>query len=361
MDFSPTLVLFCLVIAIVSVAGGLVPSFLRLTHRRMQLALSLVAGVMLGVGLMHMLGHAAEMALHAPAGSSPPNIHDIMLAAVGGFLAMFLLERFFCFHHHETPDEQGHTCGHDHGADEGVACSEDAPASTHRLHWVGALIGLTVHTLLSGLALGAAYGAGVSSLDQAAGDGEVHGATWLGIPGFAVFLGIVLHKPFDSFTIVALMRHSGRTGLAVHLVNLAFALVIPLGVGLYFAGADLAADSVTFTSLALAFSAGTFLCVAASDVLPELQFHRHDRVGMTAMLVLGLLIAWGSGIFEAAGHDHDHHGHGHGHAGHDHSGHDHSGHDHSGHDHSGHDHSGHDHGPPAGPMTGPPAPEGPGP
>ena len=43
---------------------------------------------------------------------------------------------------------------------------------------------------------------------------------------------------------------------------------------------------------------------------------------MTGMLVLGLAIAWGSGVFEAAGHDHDHgawHGHDHDHGhGHDH-------------------------------------------
>ena len=335
MNATPTLLVYCLVILVVSVAGGLVPSVLRLTHRRMQLALSLVSGVMLGVGLLHMLGHAAEMALHAPPGSDPPSIHTVMLAAVGGFLAMFLLERFFCFHHHETPDEHGHTCGHDHGPEDDVDCGEGAPESSHRLHWIGALIGLTVHTLLAGLALGAAVGAGV---DLARGEGVSDAATMMGIPGFAVFLGIVLHKPFDSFTIVALMRHSGRKGWSVHVVNLAFALVIPVGVGLYFAGTNLAADSISFTTLALAFSAGTFLCVAASDVLPELQFHKHDRVSMTAMLILGLAIAWGSGVFEAAGHDHGAHGHGgHGHGDHGHGDHGHGDHGHG--DHEGHDHS----------------------
>lgn len=343
-----TLILFvyCVVILMVSIAGGLVPSVIRLTHRRMQLALSLVSGVMLGVGLLHMLGHAVEMALHAPADSNPPSIHAVMLAAVGGFLVMFLLERFFCFHHHETPDEHGHTCGHDHGPVPEVDCEEEAPESTLRLHWIGALVGLTVHTLLAGIALGAAVAAGLASFARLSDGGEVDAATWFGIPGFAVFLGIVLHKPFDSFTIVALMRHSGREGAAVHVVNTAFALVIPLGVALFFGGADLASDSTAFTAFALAFSAGTFLCVAASDVLPELQFHRHDRLPMTAMLVLGLMIAWGSGVFEAAGHDHGAHGGlGHGHPSHDH-GH-HAGHDHSGHDHT--NHPGHDHG-----VEGPP-------
>ena len=67
--------------------------------------------------------------------------------------------------------------------------------------------------------------------------------------------------------------------------------MIPLGVLLFQLGADLAADAQVFTIYALAFSAGTFICIAASDVLPELQFHKHDRVAMTVMLVLGLLIS----------------------------------------------------------------------
>ena len=46
----------------------------------------------------------------------------------------------------------------------------------------------------------------------------------------------LLHKPFDAFTIVALMQRSGRPRLAVHLANLVFALVIPVGVLLFFMG-----------------------------------------------------------------------------------------------------------------------------
>ncbi len=335
MSLLPTLAIYCSVILIVSVAGGLVPSLISLTHRRMQLALSLVSGVMLGVGLLHMLGHAAEAVVHAEPGTDPPTMHAVMLAAVLGFLAMFLLERFFCFHHHETPDAQGHTCGHDHQKSVEVApCVDDAPPSTHRLHWVGAIVGLTVHTLLAGMALGAAVAAGLAGVEG----GDPIEAAAAGLPGFTVFLGIVLHKPFDSFTIVALMRDGGHGGRVVHLVNLAFAVVIPIGVLLFLAGRGLAAEGSSFTTLALAFSAGTFICVAASDVLPELQFHRHDRVAMTAMLILGLVVAWGSGIFEAHAHDHAHdHG-----TAHDH------GHDHG--DAHGHDH---DHGPSEAAATGP--------
>jgi zinc and cadmium transporter len=54
---------------------------------------------------------------------------------------------------------------------------------------------------------------------------------------------------------------------------------------------------------ALAFSAGTFLCISLSDLLPELQLHRHDRVKLSIALLLGLAVAWGSHRLEAAADD----------------------------------------------------------
>jgi zinc and cadmium transporter len=40
----------------------------------------------------------------------------------------------------------------------------------------------------------------------------------------------------------------------------------------------------------LAFSAGTFLCIALSDLLPELQFHEHDRWKLSVALLAGLAL-----------------------------------------------------------------------
>ena len=297
-----TLVIYCVLILIASILGGMIPAMVRLTHRRLQFGLAMVAGGMLGVGLLHMLGHAAEMALEEGA-----SIHGIMLAALLGFLLMFLLERFFCFHHHETEDEEGHTCGHTHAA--GETCEEDAPAHSHAFGWVGAFLGLSVHTLIAGFALGAAVYAAVPVEPQ---EGPPQEAA--GLLGIAVFLGIILHKPFDSFTVVALMRREKMPAFWMHLVNALFALIVPLGVVIFLYSADFFESAGHYTALALAFSAGTFICIAASDLLPELQFHDHDRFGLTLAFIVGLAIAWGSGIFEAG---HHHHGHGHGH-GHDH-------------------------------------------
>ena len=60
--------------------------------------------------------------------------------------------------------------------------------------------------------------------------------------------------------------------------------------------------------VALAMAAGAFLCIAAADLLPEVQFHSHDRVLLTASLALGLTIAWGITVLERSSHAHARHG-----------------------------------------------------
>jgi zinc and cadmium transporter len=132
--------------------------------------------------------------------------------------------------------------------------------------------------------------------------------------GLGTFLVIFLHKPFDALAIGTLMAAGGRSRASRHLVNAAFALVIPLGVLLFHLGANQYAEAGhLFLGGALAFAAGTFVCIAASDLLPELQFHSHDRFKLTLALAAGLLFAVVIGRFETAGHDHHEHDHDHDH------------------------------------------------
>jgi zinc and cadmium transporter len=58
---------------------------------------------------------------------------------------------------------------------------------------------------------------------------------------------------------------------------------------------------------ALAFSAGVFLCISLSDLLPEVQFHSHDRLWLSLCLLCGVTIAWAIGFLEQ-GHMHGHMG-----------------------------------------------------
>ncbi len=74
-------------------------------------------------------------------------------------------------------------------------------------------------------------------------------------------------------------------------MNLGFSLILPAGAAAFVLGQGWFSPDggpSTFTSAALAFSAGTFLCIALSDLLPELQFHSHDRIPLSLALLGGV-------------------------------------------------------------------------
>ena len=85
------LLVYCLFVALASIAGGWLPSLVRLTHRRMQLMISVVAGLMLGVAMFHLLPHAV---VHLE------SIDEAVGWSMGGLLSMFFLIRCFHFHSH---------------------------------------------------------------------------------------------------------------------------------------------------------------------------------------------------------------------------------------------------------------------
>jgi len=251
-----TLGVYCILVVLASLLGGALPSRLRLTHTRLQVTVSFVAGLMLGVALLHMIPHAAE---HL-------SLDATVRWAVGGLLLMFFLIRAFHFHEHEAG------MGHGEG--------EEAPLSRGHPHpWIGVAVGLSIHSAVDGVALAS------STLAE-------HGP----LPGLGTFLAVLLHKPLDALAIAALMV--GRPAPTRRLVNLAFAFVCPLGAALFVMGAG--SDAVS--SAALAFAAGAFLCISLGDLLPELQFHRHDRLKLSAALLLGVAIAYAVTFLEHGRH-----------------------------------------------------------
>ena len=315
---TTAIVLFCACIVAASAAGGMVPLLVRLDHRRMQFGLSFVSGVMLGVAVFHMVPHALMARMESiPEGSDPHGAFDpLMLAIAVGFLAMFFLQRFAHFHQHEAPEPACDDPMHGHAGHEHHHHAHEAPVG--RLTWAGAAVGMGLHSLLEGVALAASIEAGAAMGDSGA------------IAGIGTFLVILLHKPFDAMTIATLFSAGGGSRGRAFLVSALFALLVPVGAALFLAGVTASGDAASLVPLALAFSAGTFLCIAAADILPEVQFHRHDRVALSVALLLGLGMALAIGRLEAATHG----GHTeHGEAGHDHAGHDHAGHDHAGHSH----------------------------
>lgn len=277
------LLIYCTVIPAVSLVGGWIPLLVRLTHRRMQVALSFVSGVMLGVALMHLLPHAIFEGQHA-AGAIEHGLPTVLGWLIGGVLTMFFIERFFSFHQHDAPhDETSHDEPHD---------ISHAHSHAHKLSWGGAAVGLALHGGIEGLALAAAVAA------------ETVPGRNVAMVGISTFLVIFLHKPFDSLTVGTLMAAGGYSARARHLVNVALALTVPAGAALFYLGFGNSPGGSLSLAAALAFSAGTFLCIAMSDLLPELHFHQHDRILLSIALLLGLAVAWLASALEHRSHEH---------------------------------------------------------
>ena len=301
MQTASLLLVYCIFIVLASLAGGALPGLVRLTHRRMQLVMSFVGGLMLGVALLHLLPHAL-----AELGERHHAADFVAGWTLVGLLVMFLLIRVFHIHAHEHGDTSDATDVHRHDHDHEGPCDHhhhhaddhDQGSHAHAFSWVGLAFGMSLHTLIDGLALGAAVAA------------ESHGESGWMPAGLGMFLAVALHKPLDALSITSLMAAGGWSKAHIRLANCGFALMCPLGAIAFVLGLQqsLIGEQQMVLGCSLAFSAGVFLCISLADLLPEVAFHTHDRLRLTLALALGVALAWGIGILE---HEHSHGPHGH--------------------------------------------------
>ncbi len=275
MESNPPLLLIGYAVGVFAAAiiGGKLSELARMTHTRMQIVMSFVAGFILGMAVFHLLPHSLERI----------EGHEGIVAAAGwmvlGMVVMVILLRVFQFHQHDLSAEavdlyDGHGDGHrhDHGHP-GISSSS----------LLGIALGLSLHTVTEGVALGASV-----TIDEGL------------LPGLAVFIAIMLHKPLDAYSIIGIMQAAGYDRRARNLANVAFALLCPLVAAASFWGVGMMGlpDEVTVIGYTLAFAAGAFLCISLSDLLPEIQFHSHDRGKLLLAFLVGIGLAYGLSFVE---------------------------------------------------------------
>jgi len=297
MTVSGWLIAYCVAILLISLFGGYLPFLGKVTHGKLQFYLSGAAGFMLGAAFFHVMPDAMKM-------SEPYFGWWMSLAVVG----LFCIERFIAPHSHEINGQTNHNHEHNHDHNHGESCeatgepghtSNSGTAGEHRAAapavagWA-AVFGLTLHTFMNGLGL--------------AGNVQEEFSK-VALPGIAIFIAIFFHKPADALAISTVLSRKGVSRQKIFLVQLGFALMVPIGVVAFCLWGSFLEEETRkqLIGAALAFSAGTFIFVALSDLLPEVQFHRHDRVPLFLSLVGGVafmgLIALLEGHDE---HDHDH-------------------------------------------------------
>jgi zinc and cadmium transporter len=253
---AASLTIYALAILGGALAGGALP--LIGGRRRSDGMLSFSAGVMLGAAFFHMLPEATEAA----------GLRAIPWVLVG-FLFLYLLERYVLVHVCAEPGLAGWVHGHDHAEVDGHA-GAGTGCEVHTLG-LAAFVGLSLHTLVDGFALGAA-----------SGEERL---------GLLVFIAILAHKIPSSFSLSAILRAEGYSRRRALAMNALFALMVPLGALLYVAAREVV-HTESFTAFALAASAGTFLHLALSDILPDLHRRADSRLRLSGLLLVGVATMW---------------------------------------------------------------------
>lgn len=195
-----------------SIAAGIAPLYWKWSTRSFALFVSFGAGVLLTTAFVHML----------PVGY--PLLGERLGAfTLLGFLIIFLLERFGPAHSHNA--ESCHHVG------------------------ISALVGLCVHSVVGGVALGASLQEDPSSALS-----------------LTLLTAILVHKVPECLATAALLlqSHWPRSRTVIAMVILA--LAEPLG--LLFASQTLVSPYAMAVAIALA--AGTFIYVSAVEFLPGL-------------------------------------------------------------------------------------------
>lgn len=235
------LIIFSFIGSIVSLIGGI---FLlikqRATLKFSHLIASFAAGALLATAFFDLLPEASVEA----AGT------DIFLWTLIGILAFFLMERFVhWFHHHHVHEE-----------------SKTKPTVPL------IMVGDTIHNFIDGVAMG---------------------ATFLISPqlGIITSLAVAAHEIPQEIGDFGLMLHRGLSSKKVILFNTFSALAAMLGAIItYFLG-----DRIqNFLPIFLALTAGFFIYIAASDLIPEI--HEENRKGFafyeSLLLIIGVVVIW---------------------------------------------------------------------
>ena len=219
------------------------------SRRHSSTLVSFSAGVLLGVGVLHILPESMEMTTKAP---------------------LFILLAFvlFYFFEHHLLIHAGHEEQH-HVNLEVADCHGDCCTRPHPMGFV-AFLGMGLHSIIDGMIIGTGFEV---SYDL----------------GFLSAIGVIAHEVPEGIAMVAILLHYGwHRKRAIQLTSFV-ALATP--------GAAIALvnnlSQLTLGAL-LATAGGSFIYIAASDLIPE--SHRSRGFAATIALCGGITLAWLAGL-----------------------------------------------------------------
>ena len=208
--------------------------------------------MLLGTAFFDLLPEAVQKAHSTSSGQGEKNEINIFLWTLIGILLFFLMERFVhWFHHHEDY--------HEH---------EKEKKSTLPL----IIVGDTMHNFIDGVVIAATFMADISL-------------------GIFTTLAVFAHEIPQEIGDFGLMFHKGLKRKKILFFNFISALAAFVGAILTYV---LGGIIEGYIPIFLAVTAGFFIYIAASDLIPEI--HHEKRRGFaiieSSLLLLGVLLMW---------------------------------------------------------------------
>lgn len=197
--------------------------------------LSFSAGVILATAFTHILPEAIEL-----------NKGGALTVVLFTLIGYYIFEHLIAIH---TCRERGDDC---------------------EVHSMGlpAFVAIGLHSLLDGVVIGVGFEADIKV-------------------GIASAVAILLHRLPVGITVASLLMHSGFSKTKVLLMGWVVAVAAGVGaLGAYFFVRDV---SMSTLGLLLAFSAGSFIYIGASDLLPETH-KKMSRFNILLVLVGVILV-----------------------------------------------------------------------
>ncbi len=215
-----------LTVSLLSLAGISLLSFREAAFRRsIPLFISIAVGALLGDAFIHLIPQAFIDA---------KNTNTVGLLVISGILSFFVLEKLLHWHHH----------GEDLEGDQ--------------IHPVGRLVLISdgVHNFLDGVVIAASFAVAPSL-------------------GFATTLAVMLHEIPQEVGDFAVLWHAGYTKRRALSLNFLSALCALLGAAAFFVIGEF--FSASLTAVFVPLTAGGFIYIAMTDLIPELHKTKPGR------------------------------------------------------------------------------------
>ena len=177
---------------------------------------------------------------------------NIFIWTLGGILIFFTIERFIhWFHHHEKT--------HEH--------ERESQATIPLI-----VIGDTVHNFVDGVVIAATF-----MVDIPLGIITALAVFSHEVPQEIADFGLLLHKGVSRLRVVAISIFSSFAAFAGALITYGFSRQLE-----------------AYTPAVLALTAGFFIYIATSDLIPEIHYEkkRARALAKSAMLIVGVIVMW---------------------------------------------------------------------